>query len=166
MRTLLFIDIIMESTHQTSLDILIQIRMNFRDLIHSIAEEDLFKIPQGFSNNIIWNFGHAIVSQQGLMYKAAGLELNIDSALIEQFGKGSVPSSDFVEGLKDDLILLSFSTLEQLQKDIMIPGFFDGYGCYKTSFGCELTTIDQAIEFSNMHEGLHLGYAMAQRKAL
>ena len=156
----------MENQYQTSLDILIQIRVNFRNLMNSIPEEDLFKIPAGFSNNIIWNFGHNLVSQQGLLYRMAGLEVDGDKEWFSKFGKGSVPDPTFVKGLREELILLSFSSLEKLQKDIFTPEIFDNYKTYKTSFGYDLHNLQQALGFNNIHESLHLGYAMAIRKAL
>ncbi|MFH5831956.1 DinB family protein [Halalkalibaculum sp. DA3122] len=39
---------------------------------HSL--ERLNTIPQGFNNNLIWSFGHIIVSQQALIYRLSGLE--------------------------------------------------------------------------------------------
>ena len=36
--------------------------------------EQLNKIPAGFSNNLIWNIGHIIVAQQGLIYKSSDLQ--------------------------------------------------------------------------------------------
>ncbi|MFT7612776.1 MAG: hypothetical protein ACI9J3_001742, partial [Parvicellaceae bacterium] len=37
---------------------------------------------------------------------------------------------------------------------------------YTTSYNITLKTVEEAIAFSNMHEALHLGYAMAIKKAL
>jgi len=36
--------------------------------------EQLNKIPEGFSNNLIWNIGHIIVTQQVLIYKLSNLQ--------------------------------------------------------------------------------------------
>ncbi|MDB9932132.1 hypothetical protein OAD28_05360 [Flavobacteriales bacterium] len=35
---------------------------------------------------------------------------------------------------------------------------------YTTSYNVTLSNIDDAVKFNNVHEGLHLGYAMALRK--
>jgi hypothetical protein len=42
-------------------------RKKYLELIENYSLEQLNKIPQGFSNNLVWNLGHIIVSQQGLV---------------------------------------------------------------------------------------------------
>jgi hypothetical protein len=44
--------------------------------------------------------------------------------------------------------------------------FFTDYNSYTTSFGLDLKNIQEAIIFNNMHESLHLGYCMAQKRAI
>ena len=44
--------------------------------------------------------------------------------------------------------------------------FSPDYTAYSTSFGIDLKNIQDAIIFNNMHESLHFGYAMAQKRAL
>ena len=44
-------------------------------------------------------------------------------------------------------------------------GYFAEYKTYSTSFGLELKNIENAI-INNIHEGIHLGHVMAQRKIL
>ena len=45
-------------------------------------------------------------------------------------------------------------------------GYFAEYKTYSTSFGLELRNIENAIIYNNIHEGIHLGHVMAQRKIL
>jgi hypothetical protein len=72
--------------------------------------EQLNKIPDGFSNNLIWNIGHIIVSQQGLVYRLSGLSSYIEESLVETFKNGLKPTgsttSEEVNKLKDLLISL------------------------------------------------------------
>ncbi len=44
--------------------------------------------------------------------------------------------------------------------------FFSDYTPYTTSFGMDLKSIQDAIIFNNMHESLHYGYIMAQKRAI
>ena len=45
-------------------------------------------------------------------------------------------------------------------------GVFKTYNEYTTSYNVTLNNIEKAIMFNNVHEGLHLGYIMALKKAL
>ncbi len=55
--------------------------------------EQLNTIPQGFSNNLIWNIGHIIVAQQGLVYRPSGLPMNLPEGLYAQYKPGTIPST-------------------------------------------------------------------------
>lgn len=65
----------------------------------------------------------------------------------------------------DDLAFLLTETSKVLMKDYD-DDFFPDYTSYTTSFGLDLKSIQDAIIFNNMHESIHLGYAMAQRRAI
>ncbi|MCO6491351.1 MAG: hypothetical protein J5I98_23235 [Phaeodactylibacter sp.] len=43
-------------------------------------------------------------------------------------------------------------------------GLFQEFKACETSYGIKPNTIEEAIQFNNVHEGLHLGYMMALRK--
>ena len=45
----------------------------YLDFLEKYTLEQLNKIPEGFSNNLIWNIGHIIVAQQRLVYAASNL---------------------------------------------------------------------------------------------
>ena len=58
---------------ETSLRIFENNRNVYLRFLESFSLEQLNKIPQGFSNNIIWNIGHIEVTQQILIYKLSSL---------------------------------------------------------------------------------------------
>lgn len=156
----------MELDLQMAVDHSIQIRVNFRKLLESLPEEKLYVIPKGFTSNIIWHFAHTVVTQQLLIYKLAGLPMIVSQDLIDKYKKGTFGDTTFLTGFKDEIVLTSYATLEKFQTDILTPEIFENFQAYPTSFGIELTSYEQAIRFNNIHEGLHLGYAMAMRKIL
>ena len=131
--------------------------------IENLTSEQLHKIPDGFSNNIIWNVAHLVVTQQLLHYKLSGLQCLAPDELIEKYKKGTIPSETLneeeIEEIKDLLVGLP-ETLEEDYK----AGIFKNYQSYPTSTGYVLTDIDNAIAFNNMHEGIHLGTIMALTK--
>ncbi|MEP7253131.1 MAG: DinB family protein [Ginsengibacter sp.] len=140
-------------------------RNNFLRLMNDLTIEELNKIPKGFNNNIIWNFGHVIVSQQIICYKLSNQPLKVSDEYVNKYAKGTRPGEFVDQQQFDDLKALSIDLINQLQEDVK-EDLFANYTCYKTMFGFELTNIDDAIKYVSSHEGLHLGYAMALKKAI
>lgn len=140
-------------------------RKNALDIIEDFSYEQLNKIPVGFSNNLIWNFGHSIITQQLLCYHLNGLEIKTNPELTNKYKKGSRPEGRVEE---DEIKLLKsylFSTIDLLESDFK-NGLFQNYREYTTSYGVTLKNIEQAIRFNAVHEGMHLGYMYSIRKFL
>lgn len=140
-----------------------QTRRNFLNLIDSLSVEQLNKIPAGFNNNIAWNFGHIVVTQQLLCYTLAGAVPRIDQSLIDKYRKGTKPES-FIDS--DEIELLknfSIPLIDELEKDIE-TNMFDNYKPYPTSYGVELGSIEDAVNFFPVHEAMHYGVALTIKK--
>ncbi len=120
-------------------------------------------IPKGFNNNIGWNLGHILVTQQLLVHKLSQVALCIDESLIKKFGKGSVPQTDYtsdeIETIKSKLL----STIETTA-DLYRQGAFKNFNVYPTSLGFTINNVEESIAFSNFHEGIHIGIIMALKK--
>ena len=133
--------------------------------IEGLSTEQLTTIPKGFNNNILWNFGHIIVSQQLLCYAKANVPLQIPSALVDSFKKASSPadwkSPIDVETLK----ALALSTVDAFEADLKAEKF-NNYEAYMTSAGLELQNINDAIMYSYHHEGYHAGVIFALKTIL
>lgn len=59
--------------------------------------EQLNKVPEGFSNNLIWNIGHIVVVQQMLVYRLSGLPMMISDAMVAKYMKGTKPETDVTQ---------------------------------------------------------------------
>ena len=125
--------------------------------------EQLNKIPSGFSNNLIWNIGHVIVVQQALVYKASGLEAYVSEDLFKLYMPGTIPKGNTSQVQVDNLIGLLMSLIEKTEADFQ-NGKFVTYNERKAGAGIILSSIEDAIQFNNYHEGLHFGYMMNIRK--
>lgn len=157
--------VMVNTNMDNTIEIIRVTRNNFVELMSDLTIEDLNKIPKGFNNNIIWNFGHVIVSQQIICYKLSNQPLNIDDKYVRKYAKGSMPGDFVHEQQIEDLKALDVKLINQLQKDVK-SDLFENYTSYKTAFGVELTNIDDGVKYVSSHEGLHLGYAMALKKAI
>ena len=146
-----------------SIDTIQATRKLFLTLLESLSIDELNIVPQGFNNNIIWNFGHVIVSQQILCYKLAGLPLKIDDTFVSKYSKGTKPETFINDTELIFLKLQAVSLIEELVVDLE-KGVFTSYNNYTTSFNVELNSVKDAVKFIAMHEGLHLGYAMALKR--
>jgi uncharacterized damage-inducible protein DinB len=144
-------------------DIIRQTRANFIALVQGLSLEQLNKIPAGFNNNIAWNFGHVIVTQQIICYKVSGYEVKIDEAIIEKYRKGTKPEKETDAAEWQQLLNYAQATLDSLKADYE-NGFFTHFAAYTTSYGAYLSSIEDALAFIPVHEALHYGYAMAQKK--
>lgn len=131
--------------------------------MENMSLEALNKVPQAFNNNILWNFGHSIASQQLLCYKLAKLEPKMPMELILKYRKGTKPESYIEQEELSALLGYSDSTMEALIADYE-NGLFSAYSPYTTSYGVDLATIEDAIKFVSVHDGLHYGYAMALKR--
>ena len=138
-------------------------RKHYLQLIESYSLEQLNKIPEGFSNNLVWNLGHIIVAQQGLVYRLSGLPINVSAEMNEKYRNGSKPTGTTTQAEVEELKTLLFSLIEKTKADYA-AGKFTTYNEYTTGTGFHLASTQEAIEFNNYHEGLHLGFMMNIRK--
>lgn len=144
-------------------DVIRQTRTNFITLVQGLSLEQVNKIPAGFNNNIAWNFGHAIVTQQLIAYKVSGYEAKIGMDIIDKYRKGTKPEGDIDAAEWQLLMGYAKDTLDSLTADYE-AGFFSHFTPYTTSYGVQLNTIEDVLTFLPVHEALHYGYAMAQKK--
>ena len=142
-----------------------EVRRNLLEILQNTSTKDLLLIPDGFNNNIYWNIAHCVATQQLLHYYLSGNPFRIDTYWIETYKKGTLPNLNVQQSEVDDLAFLLTETSKVLLKDYD-DDFFPDYTSYTTSFGLDLKNIQDAIIFNNMHESIHLGYALAQKRAI
>ncbi|MEO6549101.1 MAG: DinB family protein [Ferruginibacter sp.] len=141
-------------------EILTETRKHLLGLIADLSIDQLNKVPTGFNNNIAWNIGHMIASEQGVCYKRGGLPLVVDEKYFETYKPGTMPAADISIDEMETLKLLLLSTIEQLKADYNNK-LFVNYGSWTTRYGVQLSSIDDTINFLIFHDGLHCGYIMA-----
>lgn len=146
-----------------TIDILKNPRKLILEILKDYTIEQLNKIPEGFNNNIIWNLGHMIASQQGLCYKRAGLEAVVSEDFFNTYKSGSKPERSISQEEYDELKELFFTTLDKLEDDYK-AGIFGNYTPVMTRYNVEISSVDEAIGFLPFHDGLHIGYIMSLKK--
>ncbi|MEJ6674722.1 MAG: DinB family protein [Polaribacter sp.] len=133
--------------------------------LEGLTLDQIHVIPQGFKNNIAWNVAHLVVTQQLLHYKATGLDCLCPDELIAAYKKGTSPSKSFTAEEFDEVKELMSGLPDTLQEDFE-AGIFESYSTYQTSTGLVLDSIETAIVFNNLHEGMHYGIIRSIKKFL
>lgn len=135
----------------------------YLDFFENYSLEQLNKTPVGFSNNLIWNIGHIIVAQQGLIYKSSDLPGYLSQELFDLYKPGTKPTGKTSDNEIKELKELLISLIEKTETDFY-KGEFKIYNERTTSTGFHLGSLNEALEYNNYHEGLHLGLMMNIRK--
>ncbi|MFC6098461.1 DinB family protein [Flavobacterium qiangtangense] len=144
-----------------------EITQQNRKILHIYLQkyslEQLNKIPEGFSNNLIWNIGHIIVVQQLLVYKLSGLQPMVSATLISKYARGTRPEGDVSQAEVDEIESLLFKTIEQTKTDLE-NNVFKNYHEFKNELGFTIKSAEEAIAFNYFHEATHLGIMMSIKK--
>ena len=135
----------------------------YQSFLDNYSLEQLNTIPEGMSNNLIWNMGHVIVSQQKLVYTLSGLPMHISDSLFEKYQNGSRPDGKTSQ-IEVAEIKKLLSEIVQKTKADFEAGIFKEFHPYQTKTGFNLGTLKEAMEFNNYHEGIHLGIMMSIKK--
>lgn len=146
-------------------DICLKNRNILDGFLNQFSLDKLNKIPDGFSNNLIWNITHVIVTQQLLVYGNSQLPMLVSDEMVAKYRKGTKAEHDVNQEEVNEIRSLLFSTLEKTQDDYF-NGHFKNYIEYTVSTKSTLTNVEEALEFNNFHEGIHLGYILALKKLI
>jgi len=141
-------------------------RQRMLDVIGERPFQELIKIPETHNNNLLWNFGHAVVTQHLLSFGLCKMELQIPMEIVDRFRKGSSAKEQVFLESDLDYFKQNATKFIDLTEEYLTNGKFENFTEYPTSYGVVLDSIESAIQFNNLHEGLHFGYMMALRKLI
>ncbi|MBU2525891.1 MAG: DinB family protein [Bacteroidetes bacterium] len=144
-------------------DISLQNHKIFETFLSSFEPERLFKIPEGFGNNLIWNMAHVVSVQQLLVYKRSYLPTVLPDGFVSRFAPGTQPPVEVDTTLIESLKSYLYKGVQQVQPDFEV-GKFERYETFTARSGFEIDTLEKAVLFNNYHEGIHLGYVLCLKK--
>ncbi|WP_226579568.1 DinB family protein [Halobacillus litoralis] len=134
--------------------------------LDATTEEAAGQTPQGFLNNIRWNLGHIYVSQENLLQRFLGEDPELPKTYLSLFNGGTSPE-EWPENVPS-LIELRGYLEEQTERMIhQFQGRLDEEGekPFDLGGGVVFRTLDEVVNFSLWHEGLHQGTISAQKRA-
>src|SRR6187402_1339375 len=89
---------------RTQIEIVRKARSFILGMVNDMSDDQLNKIPPGYKNNIIWNMGHLIASQQDLCYIRSNVPIVVDEGYIKLFKTDTKPqgiiSSEAIDTIK------------------------------------------------------------------
>jgi len=135
-------------------------RTRLFQLIESVDSKILFKIPENFNNNIVWQIGHCITSQQRHMYMRSGLPMHISQEFMETFKIRTSPHTWKSTPNVDQIKHLLLYTVNQLSKDLE-SGIFVTYQPFSLPIGISVNDHVQALQAANFHEAEHSGIILS-----
>ncbi|UEG49153.1 DinB family protein [Ferruginibacter lapsinanis] len=148
---------------ETQLKVLAFIQETFEKTLDGYTNEQINQIPEGFKNNLIWNYAHIISALQMLCYVRAGIKPVLDQGFIDRYKIGTKPEGTVSAEEYQQYKAFAKLGVEKLGEDYAAHKFA-GFQGFKTMSGIELTNIELAIEYAIMHAGLHSGYILALKK--
>ena len=149
-----------------TIDIINSIRKQFTDLVSNSTPEQLNTIPKGFSNNIAWNFGHAIVSGYGLAFVSTGVNPSLNIPLVSKFRKGSKPESPVTQEEIDTIKELADNFPSALAEAIRADQFQNVTSYTTQTFGVLMNTLDSILTTIAAHDTLHFQTAKMYNRIL
>ncbi len=133
------------------------------ETIDGLSLEQMMRVPTSFRNNLLWNLGHVVTTQQILCYEKSGLPLRVPSYFLAPFRKGTHPGEWTGTMDPEDIETWMMETPKMLREDLH-KNIFTTYTPYETSAGVRLASISDAISFVAWHEAQHFGTVLALRK--
>ncbi|HVF81861.1 MAG TPA: DinB family protein [Flavisolibacter sp.] len=150
---------------EKELEIFRKTRTFLLSLISELSTEQLNQVPPGFNNNIVWNLGHLVAAQQGVCYVRGGLPMVVEEKYFSAYKPETKPTAYVddaeVQVLKSQLL----STIDKLEDDLA-ANVFNANPPWTNRYGVEHATIADTIRFLLFHDGLHIGYIMALKRAV
>ncbi|MBX0356128.1 DinB family protein [Halobacillus sp. Nhm2S1] len=134
--------------------------------LDATTEEVADAKPEGFLNNIRWNFGHIFVSQENLLARFTGEEAHMPEGYIQLFHGGTSPDEwpEEVPRLAD----LRKELESQTERLIQTYGgrlSEEGEKPFDLGGGIVFRTLDEVLNFTIWHEGLHQGTISALKRS-
>lgn len=133
------------------------VRQVTEQMIERIPEELADEVPEGFKNNIRWNFGHIATIQEKLVIAALGESMQIPNKFLTYFDMGTKPAdwageppsfAEIKEVLQGQKARIKEVLSGRLEEKLAVPFEIKGGPSYDTAA--------EALLFSTYHEGLHV----------
>ncbi|MBS1555029.1 MAG: DinB family protein [Bacteroidetes bacterium] len=141
-----------------------KIRKHVLQLLEHMHAAQLNQVPTGFSNNLVWNLGHLLVTQQSILYRSSGLQPKLDDSYSLLFKSGTRPEKEFAAEDINAIKQLFKAQITDLEAD-WAKGIFQHYNSWNhRDTGIVVSSMADALNFIIFHESMHLGIIKSIKK--
>ena len=121
-----------------------------------LDEAQLLTVPDGLSNNIVWNLGHVLLYESIFLYAQSGVTQPVPESYSELFKAGTSPAEWDAPPDVAEVVERYKTQVDQTASDFE-TGKFNDFKTMKISDQLTLGSLEEAIAFHCFHEGVHLG---------
>lgn len=148
-------------------EFIINSRKAFIQSIDGLTIDQLNNIPDGFNNNIIWNFGHIVVSTQTLCYVRTGILQDSSSVKFNEFyKKDTKPTYTVAAEEIAELKATALESIKKIEEDYANGKFGDITPFATATYGAQMNSVEEILITTIGHDNLHYGYAVALKKVV
>lgn len=125
------------------------------ELLSNLSLNTINKIPEGFNNNIAWNFGHVATSSYSLAFRVTKVDADFQIPHFDKYKKGSKPEGFVAQEEINELIALADNFTNAIK---LASGAhrFEQVAEYTTqTFEVPVTSINDMLTTIAMHNTLH-----------
>lgn len=148
---------------EKELELIAYVRHSVLKLTDGFSVEQMNRIPDKMKNNLVWNLGHMIFTQQMLCYGLGGLKPAIDTAYFAEFAPDTLPARHIGQEEIFRIRTTFEHSFECLVNDVEANNL-DGYKPWKLPTGIAIDTIYDAMATNAIHEGRHFGVVISLAK--
>jgi len=141
------------------------VRVYAHSIVEALSEEQLLAIPDGASNNIIWNLGHTIVDGSSMIHMPAGLPMPWPEHFAPLFDAGTSPRDWASTPDVAEVVAASRKWGSDIVKDYE-EGRFENFNASKVHSGWPVHSVEETIAYQTIHEGIHIGAMLTLGKLI
>lgn len=140
-------------------------RIYTHQLLEGLTTDQLKVVPAGTANSILWNIGHVCTDQVNMLYAPAGLPSPLPDAFHEWFDPGTSPSEWNEEPPLQAVLTASRELNTTVIRDYEGRKFRD-FTPFSLTEKYSVDSIEEAIAYHTIHEGMHIGVILTLRRLI
>ncbi|MCH8204007.1 MAG: DinB family protein [Candidatus Hydrogenedentes bacterium] len=125
-------------------------------MLDGLEEAQLLAVPEGLSNNILWNLGHVLFYESVFLYGQSDAPQVLPENYGELFKAGSSPKDWDAPPDVAEVVERYKTQVDQTASDFE-AGKFSGFKPMNIRDQVTLGSFEESLAFHCFHEGIHLG---------